>query len=719
MKLASISTPVEVHGGNEVSSFSIAMNGKAFKVLSDTLYQNKIGSIVREVSCNARDAHVAAGLFDLPFEIHLPDQFEPWFSVKDFGIGLSPEQVRNVFCVYFQSSKDQSNDAIGAFGLGAKTPFSYTDQFTVTSTFNGVRTIYSAFITESGIPNIIEMMKSDSTEGNGVEIKMSVKREDYSKFAEEVIYQLRFFKVKPVLVNSKTSADDMFPKTEYQFESENIRIGANSNYYNKIWIVQGDVGYPLDYGMISEKITKSNKELLETMSHLHIEFLFNIGEVGVTASREGIEYNPSTVSNIENKLDVVVTELAQHLNEKFTNETDWEKAVLLNNSRLYSLLAKWLNISTTFAKNSSNGWYFDIEPALYAHKTVQDEDGDDFTTKVTLATAEMFDPTVRRSRSRAYVSMVQPSATRKYAIYIKDISKRHSARVAKIRAAYPDHRVIILSFDEQHNTIQSFKKLISETLGNHPDIRLTSNVEPDAIKRQTSTRTVTRTTHYTMGYRWQGSKSWIPHTNLDSIKDKQAYIILGANRSFASGMEYQAAEYFEYINFCESVGIKVAPMILISKGSADKIKDKNNFVPVKEYLEELKEVISDNPIVNKLIKRASIRSIINDAIPYSVRNTVLKQWIKNTTGGRDEISRMLRISDKLSTMKEIDKSFLLRKNISTRTFDTFKTKVGIVMTKYEILRHVPHTTALTDNMNYLAQLAQYVNHVYNASLSKS
>ena len=70
------------------NNFSIAMNAKAFRLLSDTLYQDKIGSIVRELSCNALDAHVMAGKGDVPITIHVPDQFEPWLSFTDTGIGI-------------------------------------------------------------------------------------------------------------------------------------------------------------------------------------------------------------------------------------------------------------------------------------------------------------------------------------------------------------------------------------------------------------------------------------------------------------------------------------------------------------------------------------------------------------------------------------------------------------------------------------------------------
>ena len=64
-------------------SFTIKATGKAFRILSDGLYSDKILAVVRELSCNAYDAHVAAGMF-VPFEVHLPHALEPWFSVKDF-----------------------------------------------------------------------------------------------------------------------------------------------------------------------------------------------------------------------------------------------------------------------------------------------------------------------------------------------------------------------------------------------------------------------------------------------------------------------------------------------------------------------------------------------------------------------------------------------------------------------------------------------------------
>ena len=69
----------------EISDFKIKNSAAAFAVLSSSIYSNKIRAIIRELSCNAYDSHVAAGKADIPFHIHLPSTFECYFSIRDFG----------------------------------------------------------------------------------------------------------------------------------------------------------------------------------------------------------------------------------------------------------------------------------------------------------------------------------------------------------------------------------------------------------------------------------------------------------------------------------------------------------------------------------------------------------------------------------------------------------------------------------------------------------
>ena len=171
----------------EIGEFRIRNSAKAFNILSSGLYANKIRAIIRELSCNAVDSHIAAGKQDTPFDVHLPNQLEPWFSIRDYGTGLNHDQVTNIYTTYFESTKTNSNDFIGALGLGSKSPFSYTDNFTVTAIQNGRKGIYSAFINDVGVPSIALMNEEQVTEPNGVEVKFSVNdRYDFHKFEEEL-----------------------------------------------------------------------------------------------------------------------------------------------------------------------------------------------------------------------------------------------------------------------------------------------------------------------------------------------------------------------------------------------------------------------------------------------------------------------------------------------------------------------------------------------------
>jgi hypothetical protein len=103
---------------SQVSNFAIKSTAKSFQILSSGLYANKIRAVIRELSCNATDSHTAAGTQDTPFDVHLPNSLEPYFSIRDYGIGLSQDQVTSIYTTYFESTKSGSNDYIGALGLG-------------------------------------------------------------------------------------------------------------------------------------------------------------------------------------------------------------------------------------------------------------------------------------------------------------------------------------------------------------------------------------------------------------------------------------------------------------------------------------------------------------------------------------------------------------------------------------------------------------------------
>ena len=90
MKIQKVQNDIQSSGIQETSSFGIEVNSTAFDILSSKLYTDKIMAVIRELSCNAYDAHVMkyGENFSKQFEVHIPTMLEPFFEVKDFGIGF-------------------------------------------------------------------------------------------------------------------------------------------------------------------------------------------------------------------------------------------------------------------------------------------------------------------------------------------------------------------------------------------------------------------------------------------------------------------------------------------------------------------------------------------------------------------------------------------------------------------------------------------------------
>jgi hypothetical protein len=309
----------------EIGEFRIRNSAKAFSILSSGLYANKIKAIIRELSCNAVDSHVAAGNADTPFEVHIPNSLEPHFSIRDFGTGLTHEQVSQIYTTYFESTKTNSNAFIGALGLGSKSPFSYTDNFTVTAIKDGIKGIYSAFINGEGVPSIALMMTEQTDEPSGVEVKFSVnERFDFSKFKEEAASVYRYFKVQPTI---KGCAD--FRITPREYDTIDLIPGVNvykesGRYNTPSRAIMGNIAYPIEV----PNATQLGE--LAGLLNCGLEIHFGIGEVDFQASREGLSYIPQTVDAIKAKLAAVNAQLAKHIAleaDKIPNA--WDRAVWL------------------------------------------------------------------------------------------------------------------------------------------------------------------------------------------------------------------------------------------------------------------------------------------------------------------------------------------------------------------------------------------------------
>lgn len=306
--------------------FKVKASAKAFNILSSGLYSDKILAVVRELSCNAYDAHKAAGNEHTPIEIKLPTMLDPTFYVKDFGTGLSHEQICSLYTTYFESTKGDSNDFIGALGLGSKSPFSYVSTFFVESRHEGMKRIYSCFINETGIPSITQMAETPSDEPNGLTITLSAKKDDCAKFYVAARKALMYFTPIPHVIGY----DNFEPfKYTYTVEGSNwkIRTNEHSASMNGPYVVQGFVAYPIDGPLL---ISHGLSKVAKTVAGIGIDFTVNIGDVDVAASREALSYDTNTIKNLVDIFERAALELRDSFQNSISKcETQWQVASMV------------------------------------------------------------------------------------------------------------------------------------------------------------------------------------------------------------------------------------------------------------------------------------------------------------------------------------------------------------------------------------------------------
>lgn len=335
MKLQHHGEAVEVMGAAPSGKigFQIKTSALAFKILSEGLYSDKIKAVIRELCTNAFDAHVEAGKRDVPFEVHFPTRYEPWFSVKDQGVGMSHDRVMKNYCTYFGSSKNDTNEQVGCLGLGSKSPFAYTETFSVTSIKDGKKRTYTALVSEEGYPEVMEIplaeedgapiFEMDTDEHDGVLVTFPVKDQHVQEFTSKAKVVFLDFPVKP-----KTNIELYMGKIEYSIDKPTWGMRKNNNDLNwgtTIRVIQGCVGYPLDKNQIG-----FSHPLLDSPIDLRVQ----IGEVEITPSRESISYTAYTRENLKAALEVVAQEISDSYVEKLNScKTRLEALITLSQIR--------------------------------------------------------------------------------------------------------------------------------------------------------------------------------------------------------------------------------------------------------------------------------------------------------------------------------------------------------------------------------------------------
>jgi hypothetical protein len=314
MKLEIEPQDVAVHGDFQTSEFKTGDTAFIVDMFADKVYSHKERAVIREMACNAHDSHIMAGTEDVPFDVHLPTRLEPYFSLRDYGTGLSDAEVRDHYAGIGISTKRDNQNVIGCYGIGTLSPYSLADSFTVKSYKNGMCRSYSCYRNSQRVPVVSLLTECETDEPNGVEVNVSVEGR-VCEFGVEAVHVFKFWEGTLPNINDKYVVEQCEDARKgYAFVSDGYGL---KNTWGDMVAIMGNIAY----------IVPRDLEEFRCEGYLK----FELGELSFDTGRENLAMDDKTKEALKAKFEKVRESLTEEAIAQIEAlPTAWDQAVLAN-----------------------------------------------------------------------------------------------------------------------------------------------------------------------------------------------------------------------------------------------------------------------------------------------------------------------------------------------------------------------------------------------------
>lgn len=274
-----IITKGEIPALKEVE-MSVAQDASLYLMsLMSGLYSNVIRAVIREYCTNAWDAHIEADL-QRPIEVTLPTSLVPTFKVRDYGAGLSYDDILTYYARFGASTKRDSDRVTGMLGVGCKSALAYQDSFSVTSWHNGMKHHILIEKDNKGLGHVRILSKAASEEPSGLQVSIPVGKDDLTRFALECEHMFEYWPSGSVLVNGQRVKKFLaFPHIKI---TEDMYLVPGSSHH----LVMGNIRYPLPRSFVLPIGIGTPVEEKDRWSLL---VFVEIGTVDIAPSREALK----------------------------------------------------------------------------------------------------------------------------------------------------------------------------------------------------------------------------------------------------------------------------------------------------------------------------------------------------------------------------------------------------------------------------------------------
>lgn len=276
-------------------------------LLTKGLYSDPESAIIVEWTNNAVDAIVQAGKnpIENPVIVTITDNK---FSVKDCGIGLNKEEFETVCMSYLSSTKEETNDQIGAFGIGMKSFMSLDRAATFICRKEGYEWKFLAY-QGSEFMEYDLISEGFSEEESGVICEISLNGwQEARNFKEKAKAKLAYYDTVVLNINGQIIDNNIIRSEKWQF--------SNQNDEDCLHLCLKDVFYKIDYARLG--ISPIN---------IPIALRFNLNEgLQPTPSRESLIWNTHTINLVKQRIKDTANWFVNKYNENWKEYETFQEA---------------------------------------------------------------------------------------------------------------------------------------------------------------------------------------------------------------------------------------------------------------------------------------------------------------------------------------------------------------------------------------------------------
>jgi len=254
--------------------FTVGNPNAVFKILTENLYAHPLRTAIQEYLANARDAHREVGS-EMPVEVSLTPSD---ISIRDYGPGLSPQRVEEVFVKLGETTKSEG-PFTGQFGIGAKSAFAYCPAFIVETWVGGKYYCYVVRMVEGSGPTMTLAKEESSTEPTGTKVTIPLRDEDIET-ARQAVERAVYFWEEPVTLNHVLVSDR--PKV-YSHDGVHLVKERPELGFEGVFVVVDGIPYEVDTDVLRQYLPM----VLFSVKHA-VGIEFKPWDVQILASREAV-----------------------------------------------------------------------------------------------------------------------------------------------------------------------------------------------------------------------------------------------------------------------------------------------------------------------------------------------------------------------------------------------------------------------------------------------